>query len=337
VITTLTLENKLHRETAARHCAEQLLEEKSRELYKINQELLLRNQKIAQQRKRLRTKVIELEETRQQLSQSEKMAVIGQLTAGVAHEINNPVAFIASNLDTLSDYLIDVIELINKQKTCLMKLKFDHVNNTASANNLLDDLSNFSHRIDVDCLLNDAKNLVSESVDGTHRVKKIVADLSDFSYVNAPNARAEDINDLLKKSVNIASSELKYKADMEWCLSEIPLVICHEGKIGQVFLNLLVNAAHAINERGSIRLSTGQEGQSVWVEFADSGCGISTDNLANIFDPFFTTKDIGKGTGLGLHVVKTAVEMHGGEISVNSKEGCGSIFKIILPIAGVTR
>jgi signal transduction histidine kinase len=337
VITTLSLENKLHRETAARHCAEQLLEEKSRELYKINQELLLRNQKIARQRKRLRTKVIELEETRQKLSQSEKMAVIGQLTAGVAHEINNPVAFIASNLDTLSDYLIDVIELIHKQQTCLMKLKVDHGHNTASTNSLLDDLSSFSHRIDVDGLLNDAKNLVSESVDGTHRVKKIVADLSDFSYVNAPQARAEDINDLLKKSVQIASSELKYKADVEWGLAEIPLVVCHEGKIGQVFLNLLVNAAHAIHGHGLIRLSTGQAGHKVWIEVADNGCGISSDYLPNIFDPFFTTKDIGKGTGLGLHVVKTAVEMHGGEISVNSKEGCGAIFRICLPIAGVTR
>jgi two-component system NtrC family sensor kinase len=337
VVTTQALKNKLYRETAARHCAEQLLEDKSGELYKINQELLQRNQKIDQQGRRLHRQIIELEETRQQLVQSEKMAVIGQLTAGVAHEINNPVAFIASNLETLSDYLGDIATLINKQKKCVMKFKIDHISNTSSTVRLLDDLCTYSHSIDVDGLLDDALDRISESVDGTHRVKKIVADLSDFSYLNTPDARAEDINDLLKKSVNIASSELKYKADMEWCLAEIPLVVCHEGKIGQVFLNLLVNAAHAIHGYGLIRLSTGREGDRVFVEIADNGCGISEDDLANIFDPFFTTKDIGKGTGLGLHVVKTAVEMHGGEILVSSTDGCGAIFKIMLPIAGVTR
>lgn len=340
--TNQPLENKLQREMAARHSAEQLLEDKSRKLYQTNCELLLRNQKIAEQSSHLQRKVLELEETRQQLVQSEKMAVIGQLTAGVAHEINNPVGFIASNLDTLSSYLTVLCELISKQELCLRAINAsssdtDLSSDSSSVGMLLEDLRIFSAGINLDYLLPDIDKLVSESIEGTRRVEQIVADLSDFSYLNAPQASAEDINSLLRKSVNIASSELKYKADIEWNLTDIPPVICHAGKIGQVFLNLLVNAAHAVHGRGVISLSTGQAGDWVWIEVADNGCGIATDNLANIFDPFFTTKEIGKGTGLGLHVVKRAVEIHGGEIAVSSTEGYGTGFKIVLPIAGVSQ
>ncbi len=333
--TNQSLENKLQREIAARHCAEQLLEDKSWELYKTNQKLMLRNQKIAQQSSHLQRKIIELEETRLQLVQSEKMAAIGQLTAGVAHEINNPMAFIASNLDTLRDYLASLSMLVSKQDLCLKTLNADYINQGATAEILLEDLHAHKVTIDLDYLLPDIDTLVCESIEGARRVEQIVADLSDFSYLNAPQASAEDINSLLRKSVNIASSELRYKADIEWNLSEIPPVVCHAGKIGQVFLNLLVNAAHAIEGHGLISLGSGQKGDRVWIEIADNGCGISPNNLANIFDPFFTTKEIGKGTGLGLHVVKTAIEVHGGEIRVSSEAGVGSAFKILLPIAGV--
>lgn len=342
MVNSRALENKLQREIAARNYAEQLLEDKSRELYTTNRELLLRNQKVAEQSSHLQKKVLELEETRQQLVQSEKMAVIGQLTAGVAHEINNPVAFIASNLDTLRDYLTDLAELISRQEICLKALSVtssntDFSNDRSSTEILVENLRLFRAGIDLDYLLSDIDKLVSESIEGTGRVKQIVADLSDFSYLDAPQASAEDINSLLRKSVNIASSELKYKADIEWNLTEIPPVVCQAGRIGQVFLNLLVNAANAIEGHGLISLSSGQAGDWVWIEIADNGCGIAVDNLANIFDPFFTTKEIGKGTGLGLHVVKTAIETHGGEIAVRSTEGYGAGFKIVLPIAGVSR
>lgn len=331
VDTSKPLKNKLLRETAARHMAEQLLENKSRELYQTNQELYLRNQKIAEQSRHLRKQVIELQETREQLVQSEKMAVIGQLAAGVAHEINNPVGFIASNLDTLSDYLLDLRELVNKQQQCLGVLAAEN----SKESQLFDELRAFAQKINIDYLLPDIDQLISDSIEGAQRVEQIVADLSDFSYLSAPQTAAEDINVLLQKSINIASSELKYKADIELHLAEIPLVMCHCGKIGQVFLNLLVNAAQAIKERGLISVATGSDGERVWVEIADNGCGIAESNLGKIFDPFFTTKEIGKGTGLGLHVVKGAVDLHGGEIYVSSKEDCGASFKIFLPVAGV--
>ena len=334
------LENKLRREIAARNQAEQLLEEKSRELYQSNQELYLRNQKIAEQSRHLQKQVLELQETRQQLVQSEKMAVIGQLAAGVAHEINNPVGFIASNLDTLSDYMVELRKLLDLQAQALEMFaaegsKNGDLSDTATISSL-DNLRAFTHKVNPNFLLPDIDQLIGDSIEGAERVKQIVADLSDFSYLSELQASPEDINTLLQKTINIASSELKYKADIELYLAEIPAVVCHGGKVGQVFLNLLVNAAQAIKERGLITVSTGREGEMVWIEISDNGCGIAEKDLAKIFDPFFTTKEIGKGTGLGLHVVKGAIDMHGGEIHVSSKEGCGASFRVLLPIAGLS-
>jgi len=334
------LENKLRREIAARNQAEQLLEEKSRELYQSNQELYLRNQKIAEQSRHLQKQVLELQETRQQLVQSEKMAVIGQLAAGVAHEINNPVGFVASNLDSLSDYMVELRKLLDLQAQALEMFaaegsKNGDLSDTATISSL-DNLRAFTHKVNPNFLLPDIDQLIGDSIEGAERVKQIVADLSDFSYLSELQASPEDINTLLQKSINIASSELKYKADIELYLAEIPAVVCHGGKVGQVFLNLLVNAAQAIKERGLITVSTGREGEMVWIEISDNGCGIAEKDLAKIFDPFFTTKEIGKGTGLGLHVVKGAIDMHGGEIHVSSKEGCGASFRVLLPIAGLS-
>ncbi len=334
------LENKLRREIAARNQAEQLLEEKSRELYQSNQELYLRNQKIAEQSRHLQKQVLELQETRQQLVQSEKMAVIGQLAAGVAHEINNPVGFVASNLDSLSDYMVELRKLLDLQAQALEMFaaegsKNGDLSDTATISSL-DNLRAFTHKVNPNFLLPDIDQLIGDSIEGAERVKQIVADLSDFSYLSELQASPEDINTLLQKTINIASSELKYKADIELYLAEIPAVVCHGGKVGQVFLNLLVNAAQAIKERGLITVSTGREGEMVWIEISDNGCGIAEKDLAKIFDPFFTTKEIGKGTGLGLHVVKGAIDMHGGEIHVSSKEGCGASFRVLLPIAGLS-
>lgn len=337
---TQLLENKLRREIAARNQAEQLLEEKSRELYQSNQELYLRNQKIAEQSRHLQKQVLELQETRQQLVQSEKMAVIGQLAAGVAHEINNPVGFVASNLDSLSDYMVELRKLLDLQAQALEMFaaegsKNGDLSDTANISSL-DNLRAFTHKVNPNFLLPDIDQLIGDSIEGAERVKQIVADLSDFSYLSELQASPEDINTLLQKTINIASSELKYKADIELYLAEIPAVVCHGGKVGQVFLNLLVNAAQAIKERGLITVSTGRDGEMVWIEISDNGCGIAEKDLAKIFDPFFTTKEIGKGTGLGLHVVKGAIDMHGGEIHVSSKEGCGASFRVLLPIAGLS-
>ena len=208
------LENKLRREIAARNQAEQLLEEKSRELYQSNQELYLRNQKIAEQSRHLQKQVLELQETRQQLVQSEKMAVIGQLAAGVAHEINNPVGFVASNLDSLSDYMVELRKLLDLQAQALEMFaaegsKNGDLSDTATISSL-DNLRAFTHKVNPNFLLPDIDQLIGDSIEGAERVKQIVADLSDFSYLSELQASPEDINTLLQKTINIASSELKY-------------------------------------------------------------------------------------------------------------------------------
>ena len=329
-----SLENKLRREITARQMAEQLLEDKSRELYNSNQELQRRNRKIAEQSRDLQRQVVELQQTRQQLVQSEKMAVIGQLAAGMAHEINTPVGFVASNLDSLKDYLAALSELVIGQKKCLDK--FD----SPLQDNEISRLQKQANQMNLDSLLPDIDQLIGDCSEGAERIRRIVADLSDFIYPE-PSATAvhgstapENINQLLEKAINVASREIKSKADIELYLGELPPVICNGGKIGQVFLNLLVNAAQAIPEWGLIKVVSGAKGNRVWVEISDNGCGIAEAHRTKIFDPFFTTKAIGQGTGLGLHVVKGAVEMHGGEIMVCSKEGFGACFRVSLPVAG---
>ena len=328
-IETVTgLKNKLRREKAARQMAEQLLEDKSRELYNINLELKQRNQKIAEQSRDLQAQVAELQETRQQLVQAEKMAVIGQLAAGVAHEINTPLAFVASNLDSLKDYLVALSRLVisQRQPTVLAACCAEARDNAV--------LHQRADGMGLDCLLADSGQLICDCIEGSERIRQIVADLSDFTYLKTPSYRPENINELLRKAIKMASSEINTKADIELRLSDLPPVVCHGGKIGQVFLNLLVNAAQAIPKRGLISVVTGQLNDRVWIEIRDNGCGICAAHREKIFDPFFTTKEVGEGTGLGLHVVKGAVDMHGGEISVSSTEGCGTCFKISLPVIG---
>lgn len=324
------LEEKAKRERAAREVAERLLEEKSLELYKSNQALLAKNETVAEQKEKLQQKVDELEQTRLQLVQSEKMAVVGQLAAGVAHEINNPVGFISSNLGTLKDYFNDFVSVLEQQSHCLQALQ----NAEPDSGQALEVLSQLKQQVDLEFILSDIDQLLKDSIDGTHRVKNIVADLSEFSHVNSPDLIHEDINQLLEKTVNVVWHELKYKVDVKRELGEIPKVICHGGKVAQAFLNLLVNAGQAIESKGMITLRSGQAEDSVWVEIIDTGCGMSEAVQRKIFDPFFTTKDVGKGTGLGLHMVQGIIEQHGGKISVSSQVDIGTTFKLTLPIDG---
>lgn len=289
-----------------------------------------RTAKVNEQKQQLEEKVQQLEDTRLQLIQSEKMASIGQLAAGVAHEINNPVGFISSNLGSLSEYVADLKNLIEQQSTCLSHFK----NNDPQANQTASAVDDYKQQIDLDFILSDLEQLLKDSIDGTVRVKDIVADLSEFSHVNSPDLVEEDLNKLIEKTINVVWNEIKYKAEIDNQLSVTPKVLCHGGKMAQVFLNLLVNASHAIESKGVITIKSGQDGDNVWYEVTDNGSGISPDNLSKIFDPFFTTKAVGSGTGLGLHVVQSVIESHGGQISVDSELNVGTTFRITLPING---
>jgi len=268
----------------------------------------------------------ELKLTHDQLLQSEKMASIGQLAAGVAHEINNPVGYIASNIGSLKHYLSDLFRLLDAQEMALAKLpKEDSLRQLAEQ---------FRSRVELPLLRKDIFELIGECKEGIGRVKKIVQSLKDFSRVSQDEWLRVDIHEILEKALNIVCNELKYKAEVVREYGELPTVECLPVQLSQVFMNLLLNGAQAIAERGTIIIRTGRDGdERVWVEIEDSGAGIAAEHLTRIFEPFFTTKPVGKGTGLGLSVAYNIVQAHGGRITVDSRQGAGSRFKVVIPVS----
>jgi PAS domain S-box-containing protein len=267
-----------------------------------------------------------------QLLQSEKMASIGQLAAGVAHEINNPMGFIYSNLGTLSGYIEDLSQLLKKYETLEQSVQEGKLD-IASSN--LSALSAEKERIDLAYLMDDIGDLITESLDGADRVRKIVLNLKEFSHVGRAEKMPSDLNAGLESTLNIVRNELKYKTTIEKELGDIPLVPCFMQEINQVFMNLLVNAGQAIADQGTIHIRTYREDDWICAQVIDSGKGMSTEVQKRIFEPFFTTKRVGEGTGLGLSMAyQIIVEKHGGQLLVESTEGQGTTFTVMLPQNG---
>ncbi len=265
-----------------------------------------------------------LEQAQNQLQQSEKMASIGQLAAGVAHEINNPVGFIKSNLNSLRSYIDDLIMVLDAYRDV------DEALRTSPA--LMEKIERARTKADIDFLMEDVNSLVSESQEGIERVKQIVRDLKDFSRSGSREYKLYDLHQGISSTLNVAHNEIKYKANVVKEFGELPGVFCCLPQINQVVLNLLVNAAQAIEGQGTIFLRTGLANGQVWIEVEDTGKGIAAKDLNRIFDPFFTTKPVGKGTGLGLSLSYGIVQEHGGEIEVHSEPGVGSRFRVWLPL-----
>ena len=274
-----------------------------------------------------------LEEIQNQLLQSEKMASIGQLAAGVAHEINNPVGFVSSNLSTLRRYVEPLLALVTLYDA------------QALANNdhqWQSQLQQLKQAADLDFIQEDLPLLLKESEEGLGRVKKIVQDLKDFSRLDQADWQEADLHLGLDSSLNLIKHDLKYRADVCKRYGNLPLVRCLAGQINQVFMNLIVNASQAIDmssgQRGLISLRShshsGVDGDWVCIEVRDNGCGMSTEVQRRIFDPFFTTKPVGQGTGLGLSLSFSIVRKHGGRIELESALGEGSCFKVWLPVHG---
>jgi two-component system, NtrC family, sensor kinase len=285
-------------------------------LSRMNAEALHMNAEILEMNARL-------EEAQNQLLQSEKMASIGHLAAGVAHEINNPIGFVYSNLGTLDTYLRDIFALVEAYEALEQAPQPDKV---AAVHRL-------KEQMDLPFLRKDIIELMSESRDGITRVKKIVQDLKDFSHQGGDEKwQWALLHDGLDSTLNIASNEIKYKAKVIKEYGEIPEIQCLPSQINQVLMNILVNAAHAIDQSGTITVRTGRRAEEVWVEVTDTGCGIAPDNLKRIFDPFFTTKAVGKGTGLGLSLSYSIVQKHHGRIEVESEVGRGTTFRVCLPV-----
>lgn len=259
----------------------------------------------------------------EQLQQSEKLASIGQLAAGVAHEINNPVGYISSNIVTLNRYLNDIFQLL---------AVYEQMESAVTDTALQQQLQALKQALDLDYLRKDIPALIGESAEGVARVKKIVQDLKDFSRQDEAEWQMADLHKGLESTLNIVHNEIKYKAEVVREYGELPMVQCIPSQLNQVFMNLLVNAAHAIDERGVIHVRSGTEGDWVWVEVQDNGKGIRPEHLGRLFDPFFTTKPVGKGTGLGLSISYGIVQKHGGRIEVESELGQGSRFRVWLPL-----
>ncbi|MCP5206249.1 MAG: hypothetical protein H7A01_03510 [Hahellaceae bacterium] len=265
-----------------------------------------------------------LKNTQEQLVQSEKMASIGQLAAGVAHEINNPVGYVNSNLNSLRGYVEDLLALIEEAQP-LLEACPDSATTTK-----------FKHlltKYDVGFIKDDVKDLLNDSADGLERVKTIVQDLKDFSHVGEMKMQPTDINACIEKTLNIIHNELKYKCKVNLDFAQLPLVDCVFSQINQVIMNLLVNAGHAIEKEGIITIKTSHESDVVKIAVTDNGKGIESSHLKKIFDPFFTTKPVGKGTGLGLSISFGIIKKHHGKIEVQSKPGVGTTFTITIPVS----
>ena len=331
-----TLYSKIGEQTVEVMQANQALAREHEAIRELNNQLELRvnqrtsalenaNQQLTQNILELKLTNQKLESTQNQLLQSEKMASVGQLAAGVAHEINNPVGFVNSNLGTLEKYIVSMSRVLAAYEEAEVHLD----EKTLAA------VSEIKGQVDLPYLLSDIPNLLKESQDGLARVKRIIQDLRDFSHVDESSWQLADLESCMDSTVNVASNEIKYKAEVVKVYAGLPQVECMPSQINQVFLNLLVNAAQAIETKGVITIRTGIKGDEVWLEVEDTGKGIATEHLQKIFDPFFTTKPVGKGTGLGLSVSFGIVQKHGGRIEVRSELGKGTAMRVWLPVKHV--
>lgn len=304
------------RQKNAREHLENILEDRSRELYNAN--------------KSLRQAYEKLKDQKAQLLHQEKLASIGQLSAGVAHEINNPTGYVKSNLSSLKYYMEKLKEVIVHYQEFV---NFVSQNNPGeSVTERISALQAYTEEADLEFIVEDVDNLVEASIDGALKITEIVQGLKTFSRIDSKDAEVVDINQCLEGTLKLVAHDLKDKANITTEFGELPATYGFPGNLNQVFLNLLVNAGQAMPSFGEICVSSKVVENNIVVTVADNGSGIEEEVLNKIFDPFFTTKDVGSGTGLGLSISHGIIKKHGGSIEVDSKVGTGTIFTITLPV-----
>jgi two-component system NtrC family sensor kinase len=270
-----------------------------------------------------------LEERQAQLIQAEKLSSLGQMAAGVAHEISSPVSYVQSNLSTLSEYISALAPLLHLQRELLATREPAAQGPQAE---LLTRLGELWSQSGVDSILADMKDLLDESREGARRIKEIVQSLRMFAREDSGELQLADLNTELESTLKIVWNELKYKCEVKRELEPLPLIRCHPTQLVQVFTNLLLNAAQAIETRGEIHIRTRHEGNEVVVRISDTGRGMTPETLARLSTPFFTTKPRGQGTGLGLSVSYSIIANHRGRIEVQSEPGKGTTFTLRLPV-----
>lgn len=295
---------------------EQRVAARTRELSELNLELAASNQKLEEAYSNLQVQ-------QGTILQQDRMACIGQLAASVAHDINNPIGFVAGNLEVLKNYWGKLTAFIAVQDEALH----------SSANpEVLDSLAEQRSKLKVDHVLGEFNAVLDESFEGTERVSRTVLNLKGFSRRDDKEACLADLNECLESTLNIVMNELRYKADIKKDYGKIPQLLCYPQQLNQVFMNLLINASQAIEGWGEIMIRTWSERQNIYVAIGDTGTGIAKENLPKLFEPFFSTKEVGDGTGLGLSIVKEIVKKHRGDITVDSEPGKGSVFTVRLPM-----
>ncbi|MEY3018655.1 MAG: hypothetical protein RL336_1790 [Pseudomonadota bacterium] len=298
------------RERKIRRAAEQLLEDKTRMLHQRNLELSKTNEQLMQQQT--------------SMLKQEKLATLGTLAAGVAHEINNPLAFVTSNISALEAYHHAYHELFKYVKALREKMSSDKV----------DALDEEIKKLDLDYLDEDLPMLMNETLEGLERVKKIVLSLRNFARSQEGERALSDLNEGIRSTLRLVQSEIKQGIEVKLKLEDLPLVRCNPSEINQVVLNIIVNAAHATRDRPKpyIYISSSTDENNVYISIEDNGSGMSQHTMENLFMPFFTTKPIGEGTGMGMAIAHKIIEDHGGDLQVSSNEGVGSHFTLRLPI-----
>ncbi len=272
-----------------------------------------------------------LQETQYHLVQKEKLVAIGELAAGIAHEINNPLAFVISNFTNIRQYVDSFKSII------------DHSNQFLAQDDITIDkfkelMAEQWQKSDMDFIFDDFPELINDSQKGLDRVAKIVNSMRNFARLSDDNYyEFVDIEDLLEEVLIVVNNEVKYIATVEKAFKDSPPINCNKGQIEQVFVNLIINAAHAIKNytnsgSGIIRIEINPKNEYCEISVCDNGCGISDENISKIFDPFFTTKPVGQGTGLGLSISHNIiVDKHHGKISVDTKPGIGTCFRVSIP------
>lgn len=294
---------------------------------KMRNEYQAQHDLISLSNKELQRALEQLRATQVELLRSEKLASVGQLAAGVAHEINNPIAYVLSNMRTLSQYLDDINVIISKYKDLVCR---------SGNKSLVAEMEDAEKRCEAEFILKDSASIIEENVSGALRIRDIVRDLSTFSRADIGKVGRVDVNKIIESAIKVIYNEVIHHARLRTKLNELPEIFADSGQLGQVFLNIILNAGQSMPEghadSNTVIIESRLEGEDIVVSVKDTGSGIPPENLPKIFDPFFTTKEVGEGSGLGLPISLNLVRQHGGDIQVKSEAGKGSTFKIILPI-----
>ena len=301
--------------------------------WRIRKNYLSLGQQVTERTKEINKAYIDLKESQEQLIQSEKMASLGQMVAGVAHEINTPLGYVTSNVDILKINFEDIKTVIDKLGDTTTEIRKKERDNKAISKTLNTTIKTYEE-LDANVIAEENIQLLNDGAYGLAEISKLVTGLKDFARLDRQNSEQIDVHTCINSSVTIASNHIKdnnVNVILEY--GEIPTISCFPSKLNQLFLNIITNACQAMKENGgNLTIKTSNDEQNINISFSDQGCGMDEDTKHKMFDPFFTTKDVGEGTGLGMSISYKIIEAHNGNISVNSITGTGTVIDIQLPL-----